>query len=353
MARARTAPKTAVGLDIDPSHISAAEVQVNGQVTIERAATQPLDPGLMRDGEVTDAEGLAEALKAFFAEHKLNKRVRLGVANQRIVMRTLDMPPLGDSKELEAAVRFQAQEHIPMPLDQAVIDFHPLGTVETEAGERARVVLVAARRDMIERLLTAARRAGLRPEGIDLSAFAMIRALDVRPSTEGSAVLFVNAAGMTNMAVADGVACRFTRVVAGGLEGIVADLAARRQLTLEHARQWLQHVGLEEPVEAIDGDATIVADTRTVLADGARRVADEIRNSLDYYRGQEGALEVERAILTGPGVTIGGFANQLAAELGMPVETGVVGEAAPGALSGLDAGRLTVAAGLAVEERSA
>ena len=98
-------------------------------------------------------------LRELFTEHKLGRRVRLGVANQRIVMRTLDLPPLKDGKEIASAVRFQAQEHIPMPLDQAVLEHQSLGVVETPEGPRTRVVLVAARRDMIERLLEATRSA--------------------------------------------------------------------------------------------------------------------------------------------------------------------------------------------------
>ena len=347
----KTSARSVVGLDIEPGHVAAAEVSVNGRIAIERAATTPLPPGLMRDGEVTDVEALAEALRAFFKEHGLGRRVRLGVANQRIVVRTLDLPKLEDSKELEAAVRFQAQEHIPMPLDQAVIDFHLLGVVQTDQGERMRVTLVAARREMIDRVLGAARQAGLRPDGIDLSAFAMIRALD-RGDSSG-AVLYISAGGMTNLAVANAGVCQFTRVAAGGMEAVVVDLAERRGLTLEHARQWLAHVGLEQPVEAIDGDPEIVADTRSVLADGARRIADEVRNSLDYYRSQEGSLMVERAVLTGPAVAVGGLNDQLSAELAMPVAPGVVPEASPGSLGGAPAGQLTVAAGLAVEESPA
>lgn len=235
-----------------------------------------------------------------------------------------------------------------MPIEKAVIDFHSLGVVQTDAGPRTRVTLVAARREMIDRVLSAARQAGLRPDGIDLSAFAMIRALDV--GSQGG-VLYVNVGGMTNLAVAEAGICQFARVAAGGLESVVVDLAERRQLTLEHARQWLAHVGLDEPLEAIQGDPEIVADSRTVLADGANRIADEVRNSLDYYRGQEGAIAVERAVLTGPAVAIGGLPDQLAAELCIPVEPGVVAECTPGTLSQLDAGRLTIAAGLAVTER--
>jgi type IV pilus assembly protein PilM len=351
MASSRTRSNV-VGLDIEPSYLAAAEVRVNGALAVERAASTPLEPGIMRDGEVTDVAALGEALQAFFREHKFGRRVRLGVANQRIVVRTLDLPKLTDAKELAAAVRFQAQEHIPMPLDLAVLDYQSLGTIQTEQGERSRVILVAARRDMIERLLDAARHAGLRPVGIDLSAFAMIRALEVAPvaGEAAGAVLYVNVGGLTNLAIADGAICRFTRVAAGGLETMVSQLAERRELTLEHSRQWLTHVGLAAPVETIEGDPGIVAEARTVLADGARRIADDVRNSLDYYRAQEAALPVERAILTGPAVAILGFTEQLKSDLGIDVTAGVVAEAGAGAVPSGQAGRFTVAAGLAVQD---
>ena len=116
-----------VGLDLDPSHIAAAEVSVNGHIAITRGAVAELRPGILRDGEVTDAPALAEALKSFFAENELPNRVRLGVANQRIVVRSLDLPPLEDPKQLDAAVRAAAPDHIPMPMDEAILDYVPLG----------------------------------------------------------------------------------------------------------------------------------------------------------------------------------------------------------------------------------
>jgi type IV pilus assembly protein PilM len=348
--------RTVVGLDIEPSHLAAAEAIVNGRVAVERAAVGPLAPGLMRDGEVTDVDGLSAALKDFFSAHKLPKRVRLGVANQRIVVRTIELPLLNPGPELEAAVRFHAQENIPMPLDQAVLDYQVTGRVDGEQGERLRVVLVAARRDMIDRLVQAARGAGLRPEGIDLSAFAMIRAL-----TAGSAVapmagvvpggtLYVNVAGMTNLAIAAGSACHFTRVAVVGLDTMIGELAERRGLTLEHAEQWLTHVGLQAPIEAVEGDPEVVADARSVLAAGADRIVDEIRNSLDFYAGQGASVIVERAVVTGPAVAVPGFVAQLGAGVTIPVEAGMVAEAQPGALHGVDAACVTVAAGLSVAE---
>ena len=156
--------KTIVGLDIDPAGIVAASVAVNGRVRVERAAFAPLEPGIVRDGEVVDVEGLADVLRALFRENKgLDQRVRIGVANQKIVVRAIELPYLEDGKELDAAVRFQAQDQLPMPLEHAVLDYQPLAVVKTDDGRRQRVLLVAARRDMIERVLAALRGAGLRP----------------------------------------------------------------------------------------------------------------------------------------------------------------------------------------------
>jgi type IV pilus assembly protein PilM len=342
--------KSIIGLDIEPGYVAAVETS-SGGVAVERAARAQLAPGVVKEGEVADVDTLANVLRELFAENKLGRRVRLGVANQRIVMRTLDLPPLRDAKEIASAVRFQAQEHIPMPLEQAVLEHHSLGIVETPDGPRTRVVLVAARRDMIDGLLAATRGAGLRPEGIDLSAFAMIRAL-YRPGREG-ATLYVSVGGMTNLAVAVGTTCVFTRVVAHGTEAMAGELAERRGLTLEHARSWLTHVGMLIPTDDIEGDSEVIVEARSVLGEGIRRISDEIRNSLDFYRLQPGAAEVQGAVLTGPAVSIAGFSDQLGEEIELPLESGVVSEARPGALGDIDAGSLVVAAGLTIEDAAA
>jgi type IV pilus assembly protein PilM len=341
------ANKTVVGLDIEPGYVAAVQTTA-GRVAVERAAYAPLAPGVVRDGEVADVDTLATVLRDMFNEHKLAKRVRLGVANQRIVMRTIDLPPLTDEKQIASAVQFQAQEHIPMPLEQAVLEHHTLGPVETTDGPRTRVVLVAARRDMIDRLLEAINRAGLRAQAIDLSAFAMIRALH-RPEDTGTAV-YVNVGGITNLAIAEGTTCVFTRVIPYGIESVAGELAERRALTLEHAHGWLKHVGMVTPVEDIEGESEIVVEARSVLTEGVRRIGDEVRNSLDFHVMQEGSSAVERVVLTGPAVAIPGFAEHIGQQIGLTVEVGLVSEAKAGGFGGIDAGRLAVAAGLTVEE---
>jgi type IV pilus assembly protein PilM len=338
--------KTLVGLDIDATGIAAASVTINGRVRLERAAVAPLEPGIMRDGEVADPDGLAEALRELYRANKgLDKRVRVGLANQKIVVRVVDLPYLEDQKEIDAAVRFHAQDQLPMPLEHAVVDYQPLEVITDETGRRQRVLLVAARREMVERVLAALRSAGLKPEGVDLSAFAMVRAL-YRPSADDEQVLYLAIGGLTNLAVARDDLCLFARASGSGVETLAVELAERSRLTLEHARGWLTHVGVEAPIEDLEGDPEIVENARRILLDGVRRIAADVRSSLDFHRMQDGAVGVSRAVVTGPATAIPGFATALASELGMPVEEGVV----EGAPDGVDAGRVTVAAGLALSE---
>lgn len=338
-----------VGVDIEPGHVAVAEVSGAGG-RVKRAAIAPLDSHVVRDGEVIDPLALASVLREIWASHKgLSRKVRIGVANQRLVVRPLDLPPIPEGKELDAAVRFSAQEALPMPVESAVIDYVPVGEVETPDGPRMRVILVAARRDMIEQILSASQAAGLRVEGLDLAAFGMARAL--RRSGDPDQLL-LSVGGLTNLAVVRSGVCTFTRVTGGGLEAMAVDLAERMALTLEHARAWLRHVGLRVPVEQIEGERDIVAAARYVLGEGVRRLALETRQSLDFQRAQApGDAPIEQVVLTGAALQIDGFSAALEHELGITVLPRAVDVGDD--LQGIDPADVTVAAGLALGEARA
>jgi type IV pilus assembly protein PilM len=375
-----TKKKSLVGLDLGAGSIAATEVRVNGRPAVAGYGIASLPTGVYHEGEVADAEALAEALKALFSERKLSRDVRLGIANQRVAVRTLFLPPIESADELATAIRFRAQDEIPMPLEQAVLDWEVIGHRGGPNEERRiEVVVVAARRDMLATHLEAVKKAGLRPVGIDLAAFAMIRALadddgdgvgaggfvaapppsyEERMAAGGEAAvsqpeavpakLYCHLGDVVNLAVAQGRTCVFTRTSPFGIEGIAQKLAERRRLTLEHARKWLVHVGLDRDVEQIDGDREIVANAREALEDGARRLADELRLSLQYYGAQDHALAIERVVACGPGSAIPGLVERLQTELGQPFSVG--GPTTLANFGAAERARLTVSYGLALEE---
>jgi type IV pilus assembly protein PilM len=323
--------------------------------------------------------------------------VRLGVASQKIAVRVIELPAIENEQELAAAVRFQAQEELPMPLEQAVLDHRVLERINDGESARMRVLVVGARRDSVSHLLAVARRAGLNPELVDLSAFAMIRALYVPrpagygepldgpvpgsestmqdPTVDGAgievgmsegivtgpavsdptslATVYCYIGGLTNLAIAVGTNCVFNRVLHNGIESMAATLAERKGLTLDHSREWLRYVGLERDLEHLEGEQEIITEARQVLENGARRIADEVRLSMEYYHSTvPDAPRVEAAVMAGPGIAIAGLNTLFEHELGLPVEARSLGQidVEPGALDGVDGAHLTVATGLALNE---
>jgi type IV pilus assembly protein PilM len=260
---------------------------------------------------VLDEGVLSETLRELFKDSRLSRRVRLGVANQRTVLRTLELPPVTDRKELAAAVNFQAQDQVPMPLSNAVLDFHPLGIFETPDGPRQRVVLVAAQRDMIQRLLAAVRDAGLRPEGVDLSAFALIRSLYRRDAEHAGRVLYLNVDGLTNMAIAEGTTCSFTRVVGGGMEAMASELAERRSIPLVDARALIAAVDLTVSVPDLaaqvaaaeaesEPESVVDPGAPAAIVDGASSAGDALESDEDQDAREQAMSYSEMASVAQP-----------------------------------------------------
>jgi type IV pilus assembly protein PilM len=274
---------------------------------IQDAASADLPAGLIRDGEVEDVEGLANFLKEFMKGRDFGKNVFLGVANQQIAVRSLDIPAIEDDDERSAAVRFQASEAVAMPLDEAILDYQVIGqNTSIEGGGSMRVIVVAAREPMVMRLVDAVRGAGLRPAGIDLSAFALMRVVGPRDDQSSNALVYCHLGGVTNLAVGVGSTCVFTRPLATVWDG-----------------------GSSEFISAL---------------------AEEIRLSMDYYQGQPDAQPISEVLLSGPGSQRTGISDQVAALVGLPVSSASpLGHLGAASLRmGDDPSRYTVAAGLAI-----
>jgi type IV pilus assembly protein PilM len=341
--RSRRAP-TVTGLEIGATQAIAAQARVqDGLIATERAAARALPPGLLRDGVVIDPDGLARELRALFAEHHFPKRVRVGLATPRTVLRVIDLPPLED-RDVRAALLMQAQQHIPMPLDRAVMDYQSVGLVDTPAGRRLRVVVVATERDGVEVLLEALRGAGLKAVGIDLSIFAVIRALR-DPEQADAPVLYAQLGDLANIAIAESGVCRFTRLAPQGLASLLERLTESQGLPPDQALALLQRAGTERQGEETDADDQTVRD---LVARTARELGSELRKATEFYSTQFGTGPVTTGMLAGPLAPIPGFIGALAAASGLELTCGEVTVATAEALHGVDARLAPLASGLAV-----
>jgi type IV pilus assembly protein PilM len=320
--------KQVVGLKVGASQVAAARVVNNGSAELVQVARVPLAPGLVVGGELRDPDGLAEVLRGFFKEHRLPKRsVRLGVSTNRIGVRTFEIEGIADPKQLANAIRFRAQESLPIPIEEAVLDHRVLSEGVTEEGQPTRrILLVVAYRDLVDRYVAACRKAGITLAGIDLEAFALLRSLAPprADDDESDAALVAVAIGheRSTLAVSDGRVCEFTRVVEWG--GSAIDVAIARALDISplEAEPVKLALSLEAPV-AIEG---LTPEHAQAVDEAVRRqihtFARELVSSLQFYQGQPGSLGIGEIVVTGGTAHLPGLAAELERLVGVSVRIG-------------------------------
>ncbi|MBV8064167.1 MAG: type IV pilus assembly protein PilM [Actinobacteria bacterium] len=322
------AVKRIVGLKIGASQLAAARVNNNGAAELVQVARQPLDQGVVVGGEVRDPEALALALKQFFARNKLPKKnVRLGIASNRIGVRIFDLVGIDDDKQLENAIRFRAQETLPIPVDEAVLDYHVLGeSTEEDGTQMQRVLLVVAYRELVERYVAACRKAGITLSGVDLEAFALLRSL-AAPRSDGASVesAFVALSighDRSTFAVSDGRVCEFTRVIEWGGATLSVAIARALDQAPSEVEQLKRLVSLESP----DVPEGVAPEQYALAVDAVRRqvqaFARELVSSLQFYQHQPGSLGIGEIVITGGTAGLHGLAAELEGMIGVHVRVG-------------------------------
>jgi type IV pilus assembly protein PilM len=327
--QAEVVAKKLVGLKIGASQLAAARVLNNGSAQVAQVARGPLEPGIVVGGELRDPDRLADALRAFFARHKLPKRgVRLGIANSRIGVRVFELEGIDDPRQLANAIRFRAQEALPIPLDEAVLDYQVLDERVDEDGRTVRrILLVVAYRELIDRYVNACRKAGIQLVGIDLEAFALLRALFPSAPAPGGAepaalVAVSLGADRSTFAVSNGTTCEFTRVLDWG--GVSLDVALARALDLapSEAEPIKRAVGLEDGGAYEGLTEEQVATAQEALRREVQTFARELVSSLQFYQNQPGSLGIAEIVITGGTAHLAGLAEQLQKLIGVRVCVG-------------------------------
>lgn len=327
----------AVGLDIGTSGVRAAQLSVGkGTPRLERFGQVALPPGAVREGEVIDVPSVARAIKELWSSAKLStKRVVVGVANQRVIVRQADLPWM-PTTEMRSSLPMMVQDLLPMPVAQAILDFHPVEEFVTEEGVRTlRVLLVAAARTMVLSSLEAVRQAGLTATQVDLTPFAVLRSLasidhlGTDPAAHGSAEALVDiGAKVTNIVVHQNGTPRFVRILLMGGDDVTEAVAERMGVPFEEADAMKQELGLG-PAPGFPADGGPAAQ---VIESVGAMLTDEIRGSLDYYLAQAASSPLRQVKVSGGGARLGGLLQRLAHVTRVPVVEGT-------ALSGLDVGK--------------
>ena len=315
-------PKTRIGLDVGSTAVRAAELTEGSPPTVVRAAQVPLPGGAVENGEVREVEAVSEALRELWTRGGFKSRkVWMGVGNQRVVVREIALPTMPE-KELRQSLGFQVQEFIPMPVDEAVLDYHLIEELEIDGRQMLRLLLVAAQKVMVDTLVASATNAKLEPMGLDLVPFAMVRAVGATGAgmelerTGGEAVVDVGA-HVTNIVVHASGETRFVRILPSGGRDITVAIARGLSVDDEVAER-LKRGEIVDEVDVTPEQALQVAMQR------ATQFVDEIRSSLEFYTAQTQGARIDRLLVSGGGSKLEGFIGILRQRIPVTVEPGRV-----------------------------
>jgi type IV pilus assembly protein PilM len=297
-----------VGLKIGASQLAAAKVMNNGGMPrLDQLARTPLEPGVVVAGEVRDVDALALALDAFFTEHNLPRRgIRLGIGTNRIGVRSLDVEGIDDERQLGNAVRFRAHEALSIPMDQAVLDYHVTReTVNESGGVSRRVLLAAAYQEPIDHYVQAFRAAKIELAGIDVEAFALLRAVapqrstdqDSEPTEPVAVVAVALGYDRSTLAISDGIVCDFMRVLEWGGGKLDAAIGRDLGMTVPEAAELKRQVSLEPGAGGQD-DPRLARASRAVSKE-LEALGRELVASLQFYQSEPGSLPISEILITG------------------------------------------------------
>ena len=313
----------AIGLDVGTTAVRAAELSLaSDPPVLVRAAQVPLAPGAVSAGEIQDVDAVAQAFRELWQRGGFKSRqVTMGVGNQRVVVREVTVPAIPD-KELKQSLPLQVQDLIPIPMEDAVLDYDVLDEFEQEGARMVRLLVVAAQREMVSRFVEAATAAKLEPVGIDLVPFALIRAagqdggLGLETADRGGEAVIDVGADVTNICVHERGVARFVRILPTGGRDVTTALADSLGISEDDA----EALKRGQPTDAAPPPDVV----RSFLETRAAALVDEIRSSLDFYRTQDAGAEVTRTLVVGGGSKLAGFLERLQERLG-----GEVGRAHP------------------------
>lgn len=309
--------RTAIGLDIGTSVVRAVELSFGrAGITLERFGQVVLPEGAIVDGQVVEQGPVADCIRQLWSATGLShKRVVLGVANHKVIVRRIELPSM-DPAELRRSLPFQVAEILPMAVEQAVLDFFPLQEVVREEGAVLAGLLVAADRETVLANVSCVEKAGLVAQAVDLTSFAVLRALGKQagPDVETEALIDVGAR-VTNIVVHRGGVPVFVRILLMGGQDVTDAVADTMRVSLTQAEAMKQQIAQAPAAGENDG-------LRRTVNGQVQDFVDEVSGSLDYFAASNPGSRVQRLLVSGGGSRLDGLVERLARDTRLPVFAG-------------------------------
>jgi type IV pilus assembly protein PilM len=312
--------KSLVGLDIGSSAVKAVELkQTKKGFQLVHFRMVPLPPEAIVDGAIMNSGAVVEAVSELIATEKIkNKEVATSVSGHSVIVKKIKLPQMTE-EELEESIQWEAEQYIPFDITDVNLDVQILGPDEQNVGQME-VLLVAAKKDMINDHMAVLHEAGLTPLVMDVDAFAIENMFEANYGvTEGETVVLANiGASATNVNILRGGVSTFTRDISIGGAQFTEEIQKQLNVSHEEAESLKLGGDLGAPTETTE--AVIPQEVGGIIRSVSESVAIEIQRSLDFFAATATDDKIAKIYLMGGSSKVPGLSSVVEAKLGISTE---------------------------------
>jgi type IV pilus assembly protein PilM len=276
---------------------------------------KPLPPEAIVDGALMNSTAIVQATQELVSELRIKQReVAIGVSGHSVIIKKISMPRM-TQEELEESIQWEAEQYIPFDVKDVNIDTQILNPEADDATGQMDVLLVAAKKDMINDYTTVVSEAGLIPAVVDVDAFAVQNMFSSNYDVPDRTIVLINAgASVVNINILSGGITVFTRDVTIGGNQFTEEIQKQLNVSFEEAE------ALKTGGSHSESEAVVPHEVERVMVSVAEQVAGEIQRSLDFYASTAADPHFSRVFLSGGTAKIPALFKTIESRVGVPVE---------------------------------
>jgi type IV pilus assembly protein PilM len=302
-----------IGLDIGSKTIKIVELAKDGDRWKLKASGMVGHNGIAPEHSKTDKElmPVAEAIRKLYKDAKISSReVNIALPEPQVSTRTVSFPLLTDA-EISSAVKWEAEQYIPFPINEAVIQHQVIERRENVSPPQVIVLLVATPKELVEKYAKVVEMAGLKLYVVETDLLALTRSL---APTDRTVMIVDFGARSTNIAIARNGYLNFSRSIPTAGEAFTRAVSQGLGIEAKQAEEYKRTYGLQQ--------ASLEGKIRTAIDPVLRMVSDEIKKAIHYYQSEEKGESPSSIILSGGSAGMPEIASALTKLVGFEVVIG-------------------------------
>ena len=309
--------KNVIGLDIGSSAIKMIHMKGSKRgYQLQHFGIANLPPEAIIDGALMNSTVIVSTIRDLLQSQRIrHKEAGIAISGHSVIIKKITLPAMTE-EELEESIQWEAEQYIPFDINDVNIDVQVLTPEPSEQGQMD-VLLVAAKKDMINDYLAVVQEAGLTPMVVDVAAFCVENAFETNydlPTSDTIVLVNIGASVININVLADGTTA-FTRDISMGGNQFTEEIQKQLSVSYDEAEALKLGGGA-----TVDADSVVPQEVERVIVSVSETLAGEIQRSLDFYAATAADSQISRIYLSGGTCTIPSLYKIIENKVGVPVE---------------------------------